>query len=176
MKARYQFIVLAYKKWNEAGLFFLIGGVDWEQYDRFMSGSTAVQAKGFTHVEPNGIMDNQRFELDVPPLFKYPSKLINSLHTAWQNSEYFFARELSPGMGLFWQSNMDCEHLGFKKVGHDLAEGTVMAYGEIEMDNWKHVSIVEHELRKHAFDTASYMQKYAPGFHNSYIHTMRCNG
>ena len=59
-------------------MYFLIGGVDWEQYHRFMSGSTAVHAKGFTHIEPNGIVDNQRFELDVPPLFKYPSKLMDN--------------------------------------------------------------------------------------------------
>lgn len=156
-----------YKSWNEVGLVFLVAGIEWEEYEAFIGESEAVPAENFPRVEPKGVVWSD--SLDVRPCLKFPSKLIPALRQDWEKGEYRFARQLWEGTGLFWQSNMNCPERGFFKIGREIGEGTVIVYGEVDVDDWRHISFVEKELRRHAFDTLEFMRRHAPGFETAYV-------
>lgn len=157
-----------YRNWNEPGLVFLVAGVDWDKYGEFMCESKAVVAEGFPHIEPNGVIDDAHGE-GIKPFMTYPSVLMPSLREAWEKDEYRFAKEFRPGAGLIWQPNMNCPEKGFMKIGTELAEGTVIVYGDVDVDDWRQVSAFEHKLRRHAYDTVSFMRVHAKGFENAYV-------
>jgi hypothetical protein len=64
---------------------------------------------------------------------------------------------------------MNCPERGFIRIGQDGGEGTVIIYGDVDVDDWEQVSRAEAELRRHAYDTTDFMRRHAPGFENAWV-------
>lgn len=141
------------ENWNEAGLVFTIGDINWDKYKDFIGNSEHVTLCGLPQIVAQD---------KVPLKFKYPAKVNEKLQEAAKENNYFYAKEIKPGAVMFWQYRMI-------RLGLDTGESAITVLGDFEIDNCEHVSMLEAEMRKHAYDSVEFLRKYVPGCENAYV-------
>ena len=144
-----------YPLWDEMGLYFRIGGVDWEQYNNFKKEDYALSKEDVSWVK-----DTVKRDPD-----QYPKALIPVLRKAWMRGEYRI---------VHCTDRMRIGPIGLN-FGHDadgLTGTRVVASGEINSGDGTQVSKLEAQLRAYIFETVQFLRKYMPGFEHAYLLTV----
>ena len=150
-----------YQNWNEIGHVFMVTGIDWKAYERFIGDGKAVRLQDVRPIAPPGIIH------DGNP--QYPAQLLPAMREEWKAGTYRFARELRPGTSLFWETNMNSPEYGFVRVGYDSGEGTTTIHGDLDIDDWEQISLAERVLRRHAHETLEFMRRRAAGWADAWM-------
>ena len=145
------------RNWNEVGLMYVVSGIDWDAYRSFLGTAEPVRFRGFLP-DAGGVP----YPRVIPKEFKFPGKLFPEVRGAWERGEFRHARELRDGALLYWQFRMI-------RLGADTAEDAIAIHGDIDVDDWKDVSVAEHEMRGLAADAVRFMRRHAPGFRDAWV-------
>ena len=143
--------------WNELGLMYLVAGVDWPAYRRFLGDAEPVRFKGLL---PD--REGRPHPRVIPKEFKFPGNLFPKVREAWVRGEFRHARELRDGQLLYWQFRMI-------QTGAEIGEDAIAIHGDIDTDDWKDVATAEHEMRGMAADAVGFMRRNAPGFEGAWL-------
>ena len=149
----------AYASWNESGICFYVAGVDLDRYRAFLGEGQLAIAGEWAACEPNGITND---------MLRFHPTLLPLLQAAWESGEYRFARTIADGVGVIWQFAMGAPY-GFQPVTEGLVQSRAAVYGMFDTDDWRHVTMLEREQRKMAFDTVAFCRRRVPGFERAYL-------
>lgn len=147
-----------YRIWNECGLFFVVGGVDWDGWERFSSAP----------YEPTG--QESAWEIDIVGRTdgRIPRKLIPELKAAYESGEY------SPRIAVadrVYISGGLLKHGGhrFRPLGGGYVSSNMQAFGEVDTGDAFLASKLEKEIRGQIFKTVTFLRNHVPAFKNAYV-------
>ena len=144
-----------FELYDESGLFMMIGNVDNEKYRRFIEESNEITVEERAWAEEN--IKGPKVDVFGDPFVPYMKK-------AWESGEFRAVKELDdPNITI--SSNRKIGPYGGDNFG---GRGAIAA-GQIDMGDMRCISVLEKELRIHAFETVQFLKKYIPGFENAYL-------
>ncbi len=134
------------------GLFFALGGVDWEEYAAYRR----------AHGKPSEQDLNwSREALGFVP----PGHLLPLMRKAWESGEYRIVQEID-GLGRLRSGELSQMHgadgLAWGRLGPERRE-------EISAGDGLHISKLEAKVRMYIYESAQFWKRHVPGFGNSYL-------
>lgn len=139
--------------WNEAGLMFVISGIDWNAYRAEVDRSDRVVTDGIP------IRDTRR---SIPLRKRYPRAVMSKLEKAFGDGSFLYAEELRPGLAIFWQYRMI-------EIGAELAESAISVQGDYDAGDWRDVALLEHRMRRMSYDACEFLRRNMPGCAGCYL-------
>ena len=139
------------------GLFFRVGGVDWERYERFRSAERAKPLPADLEQWRTTV-----FEAALTrPWPNYPHELMPAIRAAWESGEYRYVQAVG-----------DLTNVYLIPFGtHNQAVTTVEMTPTPRLDptNPLHRSLLESKFRRYIYETVQFLKQHAPGFEQVYI-------
>ena len=144
-----------FDQYNECGLFMLIGNADSERYNRFLTENSDISDEDRAWAEEN---------LKGPKVDVFSDAVIPFMRKAWNEDGFRIVKKLrDPDITI--SSNRKIGSYGRNIMGGRAA----IAAGEIDTGDTGCISLLERELRIHAFETVQFLKKYVPGFEDAYL-------
>jgi hypothetical protein len=140
-----------YPLWDEMGLYFRIGGVDWQEYGSFRERGGELSADDASWA---------RETLRDPD--QYPPGLIPPLRRAWLRGEYRNVVHLD-GVRIGPLS------LNFSRDRDGQTGGRAVAFGAIDSGDGTQVSELEAALRTFIFETVQFLRTNVGGFGQAHL-------
>ncbi len=139
--------------WNDGGIAVIIAGIDYERYESFLNQPTKLTEADIQFRE-----ELQYFH----PGSDFQDSLVPILRKAWESGKYRAQERLD---GNFYVM----AHRKLIPLEYGLMQMVVEAGGEFDLGNWEHVSKLEADLRKYAFDTVEFYRGNIPGFERARV-------
>ncbi|MAG35097.1 MAG: hypothetical protein CL878_02455 [Dehalococcoidia bacterium] len=139
------------------GLFFRVGGVDWERYEQFRSEAKAKPLPPDLEEWRTTVFE----EALRRPWPNYPHDLMPAVRAAWESGEYRYVQTVG-----------DLTNVYLIPFGiHNQAVTTVEMTPTPTLDptNALHRSLLESRFRQYIYESVRFLQRYAPGFEHVYI-------
>ncbi|MBH07443.1 MAG: hypothetical protein CMJ20_14130 [Phycisphaeraceae bacterium] len=136
------------------GLWYSLGGVDWDRYEQFCSENE--QANEDDLAWARRTLPGARSEADPAA---GDNHLLPLIRKAWEANEFKYKRQV--GTGII--------HIAIRRITDGMAGGRTGTAGEIDVADAKIYSQMEREHRGHIYQWARFLRKYVPGFEDSYI-------
>jgi len=139
------------------GLYFVLGGVAWEQYEAYRKEHTPSEEDIHWAKDVLGEEKARRFVHDP---------VLSLIRKAWGNGAYPIP---------------EIDDLGGSKIGISIGIGKLQDEGlargsvaparveEINIGDGLHISKLEAKLRMYIFETVQFYKHYVPGFENAYV-------
>jgi len=140
-----------YQKYNEVGLVVLIADVDYPEYEAFLG-------RGY---EPSE--EEQQWAREN--LLPSSSPMLPVLRQALENGDFEPSRELLPNVHLVTSLRID-------DYGRGLSAMRFQARGELDVGDWRQVSVIEAEMRAAAHEFLQVHRDHVPGFARAYMAAM----
>lgn len=146
-----------YAIWNEVGLYYLVGGVDWGLFgDLLEAPHTLSEEEAAWEVRTLGRTDG-----------RVPRALIPLLKAAHERGEYhpqpFVAEHIYLGGGLYRNGGHR-----FRRIG-GLASSNMQAFGEVDTGDALAVAKLEADVRAQIHANVAFFRRYVPGFQEAYV-------
>ena len=136
------------------GLWYAMGGVDWEQYQRFADANAEASEEDLAWSREN--LAASRTEADPFPDMHH---MLPYLRKAWEAGEFEFRRKVGEGS----------IHIGLGNLGDGMAGGRTGTAGAFDFSETQVVTQMELEHREHCYRFARFLRTYIPGFENVYL-------
>jgi len=149
-----------YSIWNETGLYLLVGGVDWKDYEAFLRKDYKLSDEEL-HWAYNNLTT-------VRPLSRYPNAIIPLLMKSQENDGFDPRVRLGEltyvgaGSGFAGLRYHEINGLAATPIG-------IGAYGEIDTTDAVQISRLESAIRKQIFEVVQFHRKYVPGWEKAYL-------
>lgn len=145
--------------YNESAMFYLIGEVDFDRYERFLAENAAIDPKA---------LDWATQHLRGPKVHRFPDAVLPLLHDAWRKGEFDSIRKLAAPEVTISSAG---SHL--QRCGASLAGGrAVNAAGAFDVGDMRHVTLLETAMRKQTFETVLFLRRHVPGFEKARLLAM----
>ena len=134
------------------GLFFRVGGVDWERYERFRSTEKAEPLPADLEQWRTSVFETAL----TRPWPNYPHELMPAIRAAWESGEYRYVQAVG-----------DLTNVYLIPFGtHNQAVTTVEMTPTPRLDptNPLHRSLLESKFRRYIYETVQFLKQHAPGF------------
>ena len=142
------------------GLWFAIGSVEWDKYERFRREAPEPVAEDLEWAREHLVMGES--EADLPPRLRH---LLPCLRKAAEAGEFEFRHKV--GKGLI--ANTGRGGVEIEYYGRGIAGNRTGTAGEFDFSEAKVVSQLECEHREYVYRYAMFLRKYIPGFENAYL-------
>ena len=136
------------------GLWYAMGGVDWDRYEGFAEAHQEASEKDLEWSRKHLAVA----ETEADP-FPNQHHMLPYLRKAWEAGEFEFRRKLGKGS----------IHISLRYIGQGMAGGRTGTAGEFDFSEAKVVTQMEREHREHCYKFARFLRKYIPGFKDSYL-------
>ncbi len=147
-----------YRIWNECGLFFVVGGVDWNVWESYASTPYALTDDEIAwEVEIVGRTDG-----------RIPRKLIPALKKAHERGEYTPRVQVSERVYIYGGVLKHGGHR-FRHLGSGLVSSNMQAFGEVDTGDALLVAVLEREIRSQIFKTVEFLRSSVPAFRDAYL-------
>lgn len=140
------------------GLWYALGGVDWDRYQDFAAEHDEVDEEDLQWSKEH--LAASETEADPFPNLHH---MLPLLRRAWEAGEFEFRRKLGRGS----------IHIGLKHIGPGMAGGRTGTAGEFDFSEAPIVTRMECEHREHCYRFARFLRRYIPGFESAYL--MMCS-
>lgn len=145
--------------YNESAMFYLIGDVDFDRYERFLAESAAIDPE---------VLDWAAGHLRGPKVHRFPDAVLPLLREAWRKGEFDSIRKLEAPEATVSSAG---SHL--QRCGASLAGGrAVNAAGHFDVGDMRHVTLLETAMRKQTFETVQFLRRHVPGFEQAILLAM----
>ena len=142
--------------YNESAMFYLIGDVDFDRYERFVAENAAIDPK---------ILDWATGHLRGPKVHRFPDAVLPLLHDAWRKGEFDSIRKLEKPEVTISSAG---SHL--QRCGASLAGGrAVNAGGYFDIGDMRHITLLENTMRQQTFETVQFLRRNVPGFEKAHL-------
>ena len=147
-----------YRIWNECGLFYVVGGVDWKAWEEFSS----------AEYEPTPA--ELEFEKEVVGRKdgRIPRKLIPALKRACERGEYSPKVHVADRVYLYGGLLKHGGHR-YRPLGTGFASSNMQAFGEVDTGDALLASKLEKEIRAQIFKTVEFLKRNVPAFKDAYV-------
>jgi len=136
------------------GLWYAMGGVDWDRYQRFAEENQEVSEEDREWSRKH--LATSEIEADPFPNLHH---MLPHLRRAWEAGEFEFRHKLGKGS----------IHIGLGYIGQGMAGGRTGTAGEFDFSEARVVTQMEREHREHCFKFARFLRQYIPGFEDSFL-------
>ena len=137
-----------YQKYNEAGLVAIVAGADFPACEQFLADAAGLDDDDCDWARRRGIGPH--------------GPIVGVLRRAAEAGEFDPWRELMPNVHLVTSAAVK----GFDK---GLGWIRLQARGELDIDDWRQVSVLESEMRAAAHEYLDLLRRRVPGFKKAYI-------
>ncbi len=145
--------------YNESALFYLIGDVDFDRYERFVAEKTVIDPK---------VKNWATEHLRGPKVHRFPDHVLPLLYQAWRSGEFDSIRKLEHPKVTVSSAG---SHL--QRCGASLAGGrAVNAAGSFDIGDMNHITLLEATMRKQTFETFLFLRRNVPGFEQARLLAM----
>ena len=146
-----------YSYWNDGGLLYVVGGVDWKAF------------YGFAKQEYELSTDEHKWWKEAIGAWgrSIPPIMIPCLKKAADTGEYFARSKLVDKAFILGGFSLKGGHE--YRVSGDWGSTSMQVYGEVDTGDAVAVSRIEKELRKHIFRTVAFYKNHVPGFGGAYV-------
>ena len=141
------------ENWNEAGLMFLISGIDWTAYRASVDRTDRIVTEG---------LPIPGAERRMPLRKRFPRAVMPLLDRAFADGSFRYAEELKPGLAIFWQYRM-------LELGPDLAESAISVQGDYDAGDWRDMAMLEHRMRRMSYEACEFLRQNVPGCSGCYL-------
>ena len=136
------------------GLWYTLGGVDWERYQKFVENHQEASEEDLDWSRRH--LAASETEADPFPNMRH---MLPHLRRAWEAGEFEFRRKIGRGS----------IHISLKNIGHNMAGGRTGTAGEFDFSEAKIVSLMEREHREQCYKFARFLHRHIPGFEDSFL-------
>lgn len=136
------------------GLWYAIGGVEWERYERFAAKNQTAREEDLEWARQH--LSAPWSEADPFPDLRH---LLPAIRHAWEAGEFEFRRRVGAGF----------IHIGFRHLGQGMVGGRTGTAGEYDFSEANVVTQMECEHRRHCYRFTRFLRSYVPGFESSYL-------
>ena len=138
------------------GLYFVIGGVDWDRYDDYCEKTVAS--------EDDIAWATETYSEKIARNF---GPILSQMKTAYENGEFCITGGVELD-GVHVELNLGGPaNIGMKGIAQ--CRVSPARVETIDAGNGNHISILEAGTRARAFEWAHFWKKYVPGFEDSYL-------
>ena len=139
------------------GLFYAVGNVDWEGFQR------AMEAQGELSAGDQAWME-EVMNVELGYSTHGLERLVPYARKAWEIGRYRIVQRIN-GYGRIVTRS-------FKAPQHGLVRSRAETNGTLDPGDGMQVSILERRVREYIFETVQFFKAYLPGFSNCYLHTV----
>jgi len=139
------------------GLFYAVGDVDWECYQKAMEeqGELSEVDRKWMEEVMNAELGYSTHGLD---------SLVPYARKAWESGRYKLVQRID-GYGRIVTRS-------FKSPQHGLVRTRAETNGKLDPGDAMQISTLERRVREYIFETVQFFKEYLPGFSNCYLHTI----
>jgi len=139
------------------GLFYTVGDVDWEHFQKEMTEQGELSADDEKWMEE---VMNAELEYATHGL----SNLVPYARKAWESGGYRLVQRIDDYGRLVTRP--------FKSPQHGLVRSRAETNGKIDPADGMQISAIERRIREYIFESVQFFKEYLPGFSDCYLHSI----